>query len=137
MILFDLRCAEGHAFEGWFKDSASFEGQVERGELACPVCGDRAIAKALMAPRVQPGARREAARAAQVMGVLRQIRAEVERRCDYVGPRFAAEARRIHDGEGEAPERGIYGEATREEVDALRDDGIEVAQIPWVPPHDA
>ena len=135
MILFDLRCAEGHGFEGWFKDSATFEQQVEGGEIACPVCGDRAIGKALMAPRVQDGARGEAHRAAQVMGVLRKIRQEVERRCDYVGPRFAQEARRIHDGE--VRERGIYGEATKQEVEALHDDGIEVAQVPWVPPHDA
>lgn len=135
MILFDLRCSAGHGFEGWFKDSASFEEQVDRGELSCPVCGDRAIGKALMAPRVQTGARAEAGKAVQVMSVLRQIRAEVERRCDYVGPKFAEEARRIHDGEER--ERGIYGEATKQEVEALRDDGIEVAQVPWVPPHDA
>ena len=46
MILFDLQCSAGHGFEGWFKDSSTFEAQVEAGELICPVCGDRQIAKA-------------------------------------------------------------------------------------------
>ncbi len=59
------------------------------------------------------------------------MRAEVEKRCDYVGDTFATEARRIHNGESDA--RGIYGEATPEEAERLADDGIEVARIPWVP----
>jgi len=66
---------------------------------------------------------------------LQRIRAEVERNCDYVGEQFATEARRIHDGEAEA--RGIYGEATPEQAQALADDGIEVGQVPWLPRSDA
>jgi hypothetical protein len=69
---------------------------------------------------------------AEMLAKLQRMRAEVEARCDYVGRDFAAEARRIAAGESER-QAGIYGEATREEAEALRDDGIEVAAIPWVP----
>jgi hypothetical protein len=71
----------------------------------------------------------------QVRAALLKLRAEVEKNCDYVGPEFANEARRIHNGE--APPRGIYGESTEAEVEALEDDGIGVAQIPWLPRADS
>jgi hypothetical protein len=71
----------------------------------------------------------------QVRAALLKLRAEVEKNCDYVGPEFANEARRIHNGE--APARGIYGESTEAEVEALEDDGIGVAQIPWLPRADS
>jgi hypothetical protein len=67
--------------------------------------------------------------------MLQEVRRHVEANCDYVGERFAEEARRIHNGDAEA--RGIYGEASEDESQALADDGIEVARIPWVPPTDA
>ena len=63
--------------------------------------------------------------------MLQKLRAEVEQNCDYVGDEFAAEARRIHNGEADA--RGIYGETTPEEAEALAEDGIEVSRVPWVP----
>jgi hypothetical protein len=66
-----------------------------------------------------------------VRAALQRLRAEVERHCDYVGPAFAEEARRIH--RGESAERGIYGEASEEQAEALAEDGIKVACIPWVP----
>ena len=66
--------------------------------------------------------------------MLQEMRQHVEANCDYVGPRFAEEARRIHRGEADA--RGIYGEATDTESQELADEGIEVARIP-VPPSDA
>jgi hypothetical protein len=68
---------------------------------------------------------------AHLRAMLQHLRSEVERNCDYVGPQFANEARKIHNGESEP--RGIYGEATPEESEALADDGIEVGKIPWVP----
>ena len=158
MIVFDVNCGRGHRFEGWFQDGAAFERQSAAGEIACPVCGDTAVKKALMAPAVATQRRRgdEAARAesearpgpdqngdtraahargAEAVQVLRRMRRYIERNFDYVGPRFAEEARKIHEGEAEP--RNIYGEATPEESRSLRDDGVEVAQIPWVPSHDA
>ncbi|MEX0809167.1 MAG: DUF1178 family protein [Dongiaceae bacterium] len=154
MILFDLRCAKGHQFEAWFRDGATYDRQADAGELACPICGGHKIDKAPMAPRIGKGRStaivpseilptgapptampaRDAATMA-VMGAhlkaLRTLRRKVEESCDYVGPEFAEEARKIHYGETDA--RGIYGETTSDEAEALEDEGIEVARIPWVP----
>ena len=139
MIHYQLACAADHGFDGWFRDSAGFEAQVASGLVSCPSCGSTEVRRALMAPRVgrraEPPPAAEPAKAAavlpdQVRGVLARMRAELEKNCDYVGPGFATEARRIHNGEGEA--RGIYGETTPEEAVALKEDGIEVSSIPWV-----
>ena len=158
MIHYQLRCAEDHGFDGWFKDSASFEQQAKRGLLECPVCGDAKVERALMSPAlprkgnarravvVAPDPQPAAAPAASpapapavvagrvpdhVRAMLQRLRAEVEKNCDYVGDGFADEARRIHRGDSER--RGIYGEASPTEAEALADEGIEVARIPWVP----
>ena len=156
MIHYQLQCADGHGFDGWFKDSASFEKQAARGLLECPVCGDARIERALMTPSVPrktnarsepvalppaapPPARPAAPAPATLAGrmpdhvrvMLQKLRAEVEKNCDYVGDGFADEARRIHRGESDR--RGIYGEASPTEAEALADEGIEIARIPWVP----
>jgi len=156
MIHYQLRCSAEHEFDGWFKDSASFDRQAKRGLVECPICGDTKVQRALMAPAVStreiaapapsPVAPAEteptAAVAApsngrmpaQVYAMLQRMRAEVERNCDYVGPEFAEEARRMHRGDSDR--RSIYGETTKDEAQALADEGIEVAPIPWVPPAD-
>ena len=149
MIHYQLQCSQNHGFDGWFASGASFDQQARRGLLECPVCGDIKVARALMAPAVpkkgrpfhtpqaaaEPQARQVAVAPERlpdhIRAQLQRMRAEVEKHCDYVGGNFAAEARRIHTGESEA--RGIYGETTPEEAEALADDGIEVARIPWVP----
>ena len=156
MILFALRCAADHRFEGWFRDNAAFERQNRRGLIACPDCGSNEVEKAPMAPRLgrssKSGASEPERRAApsetpapapdnappspaQLRRALQVLRRHVEQNCENVGAGFAEEARRIH--KGDAPARGIYGEATRSEAKALVDDGIEVASIPWVPTNDA
>lgn len=137
MISFDLRCSDGHVFEGWFGSSQDFEDQKTRGLLSCPMCGDEHVDKALMAPNV--ASKKEAASAPDItpqkmMVMLRQMRKEVEKNAEYVGPKFAEEARKIHYGETEV--RDIYGESTPEESEALADEGIEFASIPWVPDAD-
>ena len=148
MIHYQLRCSADHDFDGWFRDSEAFGAQAKGGLLSCPVCGGADVRRALMAPalgkkhtapaQVEAPAPPPAPPAAVggqipdgVRAMLQRMRAEIEKRCDYVGPGFAEEARKIHNGETEA--RGIYGEATREEAERLADDGIEIAQIPWVP----
>jgi hypothetical protein len=163
MIHYDLQCGAEHRFDGWFKDSASFEKQAARGLLECPICGDTGVQRALMTPSVpkkgrdrmpapaQPPANPPPAPLAapvavapvapvavtgprmpdQVRAMLMRMRQEVERKCDYVGPEFADEARRIHNGE--TTPRSIYGEASSDDVEALAEDGIEVARIPWIP----
>jgi hypothetical protein len=135
MILFDLRCKDGHAFEAWFRDGAAYEDQVAAGDLACPVCGSAEVSKALMAPAVSSRPRIDPAQAADAMRLLRRVQDHIEKNFDHVGPRFAEEARKIHYGEAE--KRSIYGEATTAEAKELRDEGIEVGQIPWPSRHDA
>ncbi len=153
MIVYRLRCDAGHEFDGWFRSSDAFDAQAKAGQVECAACGSNAVSKAIMAPNVAKGVSRgeqvqlpapvaEAAvpdakimaampREAVLMHMLRAFRRQVEANCDYVGESFADEARKIHDGEADA--RGIYGEATPEQIEALADDGIEIGQLPWVP----
>jgi len=136
MILFSLRCASGHEFEAWFRDGDGFEAQQKAGGIACPDCGDAQVEKAVMAPRI--GHSREkipALSPAQMRAALVELRRQVETNCDYVGERFAEEARRIHYREVDP--RGIYGEATSEESKELAEEGISFGRIPWVPTTDA
>jgi hypothetical protein len=136
MILFTLRCAAGHEFEGWFRDGDGFDAQQKAGEIACPECGDTQIEKALMAPRI--GRSREKTpplSPAQMRAALVELRRQVETNCDYVGERFAEEARRIHYREVDP--HGIYGEASPDESQELAEEGISFGRIPWVPTTDA
>jgi len=134
MILYQLRCPSEHHFEGWFRNSDAFEAQQQAREIACPVCGDSNIDRALMAPAVGrksnslPDPISDPARAITLLRTLRKV---VEESHENVGDRFAEEARKIHYGETDA--RGIYGQTTAEEAEELADEGIEVARIPWVP----
>ena len=134
MIVFSLRCATGHEFEAWFRDGESFETQRDGGEIACPECGDDAVDKAVMAPRVSRSRPAKAGEMspARLRAALLSLRRQVETNCDYVGERFAEEARRIHYGETEA--HGIYGEASEKQSRELADEGIEFGRIPWVSP---
>lgn len=151
MIHYQLRCGQAHGFDGWFKDSASFEKQAKRGLIECPECGGTDIERALMAPAL---GRREAVPAvvevpppapaaappenvpavrlpARMVAALQRMRAEVEKHCDYVGPDFADQARAMHRGEAEP--KAIYGETSDEQAESLAEEGISVSRIPWVP----
>ena len=137
MIRYALNCSEGHDFEGWFANSDAFESQQAGHGVGCPVCGSTAVSKALMAPAVATARRRESLRVAanvpehETIAMLRKLRKHVTENADYVGNKFAAEARRIHYNEAE--KRGIYGEATSEEVRALVEDEIEFHPLPTLP----
>jgi hypothetical protein len=136
MILFTLRCARSHEFEGWFRDGDRFEAQQKASEITCPECGDTSVEKAVMAPRV--GRSRETMPAmspAQFRAALVEMRRQIEANCDYVGARFAEEARRIHYGEIDA--HSIYGEASEDESHELADEGISFGRIPWIPTTDS
>src|SRR5438552_598517 len=135
MILFSLRCHAGHEFEGWFRDGDGFEAQQEAGEIACPECGDTGVEKALMAPNIaRSRGKAPAITPAQMRAALVELRRQVETNCDYVGPRFAEEARKIHYHEVDA--HSIYGEASEHESRELADEGISFGRIPWIPPAD-
>jgi hypothetical protein len=112
---------------------------VGRGLVACPVCGDTAVRKQIMAPavagtRAGPSPEAAAKMQAMMMQAAGQVRAHVEKNFEHVGDRFAREARDIHDGV--APDRGIYGEASPREVRELAEDGIKVAPLPGAPTTD-
>jgi hypothetical protein len=156
MILFDLKCGKGHVFEAWFRDGATAEKQLAGRKIACPACGTAKVEKAPMAPRIgkarQPAVesggpaegegkarpaqaavmtKEMADKAARLRKELGELRAKIEASCDYVGGRFAEEARKIHYGETEA--RGIYGETSDEQARELTDEGIEFSRVPWLP----
>ncbi len=135
MILYDLRCQEGHIFEAWFKDSAAYDKQAEAGRVDCPVCGSTKVEKAPMAPnlaRSRKGSESgDVDKAAAVRQALQEVRQQVEENCDYVGERFPEEARRIHYGETDP--RGIYGESSAEEAKSLEEEGVKFQRLPWLP----
>ena len=135
MILFALRCANGHEFEGWFRDSDGFDAQRQAGEIACPHCGDAAVEKAVIAPRLGRSRATPPAVLAEMRKALVEMRRQIETNCDYVGGRFAEEARRIHYGETDP--RGIYGEASDEQSRQLADEGISFGKVPWIPQTDS
>ncbi len=133
MIKYRLVCGSGHEFEGWFRNSAAYDAQAASGHVACPQCADANVAKAVMAPRVASPERPEPRARTQddLQALMLRVRAEVEANAEYVGSRFAEEARRIH-GE-EDPQRRIYGEASFEEIRALAEDGIPCMPLPRLP----
>ena len=130
MIVYNLRCKNSHEFEGWFKDSAAFEAQAKGGKLACPVCDTRKIEKAIMAPAVSSAKKSSisASESKKMRQFMTGLRKYVQDNADYVGPKFAEEARKIHYGEVE--DRHIYGEATLEEAKELVEEGVDVAPLP-------
>ena len=150
MKVFNLQCAAQHGFEGWFASEDDFQQQLARQLVSCPLCNDTGITKLPSAPRLNLGAKAPSktepkpshaaspgaaptqtpagaevqALQAAWMKTVRHLVANTE----DVGPRFAEEARRMHHGE--APERGIRGQASADEREALREEGIDVMQLP-------
>jgi hypothetical protein len=131
--VFDLLCPDDHPFEGWFTSENDYETQIERGMLACPVCGSTDIRRTPSAARLNLGAATEKQQALlptpqQMHAAFLRVAREIAANTEDVGDRFAEEARRIHYKE--APERGIRGVTTREEATALEDEGINVMPFP-------
>lgn len=137
MIKFSLVCERDHAFDGWFRNSDDFDTQKKRGLVSCPMCHSAKVDKALMAPAVSTGKRRE--KMALTMGEeqkkmlaqFHEMGRKLRENAENVGDKFAEEARKIHFGESEA--RGIYGEASPEEVKGLIEDGVEFVPLPPLP----
>lgn len=145
MIRYSLVCEAGHGFESWFPSSDSYDAQVARGLVTCPVCGGAKVEKALMLPNVARTDRSPAPQSGQAAvpvtlvaeperqarALLRALREHLVANSEHVGARFPEEARKIHYGEAEG--RSIYGEASPAEVRALVEEGIDVAAIPVLP----
>ena len=136
MKVLNLRCGQQHAYEGWFASEDDFASQRGRGIVACPLCGDTETVRLPSAPRLKVSRHSASAEPARAEGStemtlqsqwLRAVR-QVLNSTEDVGERFPEEARRIHYGEVE--ERGIRGRASREDADALREEGIEVMALP-------
>lgn len=174
MIVFDLKCRNGHQFEAWFNSASNFERLRKGGHVSCAICGSSRVEKALVAPRISTSKKKAAkadskaataearaasspetptkapgglsgpgryatdpaaAKAADLMKQLSDLRVQIEKNCDYVGKRFPEEARKMHYGE--SPKRSIYGEASDGEARQLAEEGIEFSRIPWTPRRDS
>jgi hypothetical protein len=157
MIRYALTCDKGHAFESWFQNSATYDTQVKRRLVTCPVCDSTKIEKTIMAPRVSGAKKRDAPApvpstealspapapepSAPVAMVspqerefrkkLKELREHLTRNADYVGQKFPEEARKMHYGEIE--HRSIYGEASPDQAKELHEEGIEFHPLPVLP----
>ena len=137
MIRFSLTCEHDHQFEAWFRNNDDFDKQKKRGFVECPACGSKKVGKALMAPAVSTGRKKEKIALAmnemqkKAMAEMKALSEKIRENADYVGDKFAEEARKIHFGEADA--RGIYGEATLEEAKSLAEDGVGFMPIPVFP----
>ena len=139
MIVYDLCCADGHRFEGWFGSSGDYASQRERGLVDCPQCGSVAVDKAPMAPAVpMKGNRRIETKqpvaggalppeAAAMLTKLAEVQAEALKSSTWVGEAFAEQSRAIHYGERDAA--AIHGQASPDEAKALLDEGITVMPL--------
>jgi hypothetical protein len=132
MIVFDLRCGAGHVFEAWFAGSAAYEDQRAAGQVACPMCGDTEVSKAVMAPAVPAkGNRSPDLPPALVKAAIAKLAADQAKALEnstWVGSAFPARARAMHAGE--EAQAVIHGQATLAEAKALVDDGVPVAPLP-------
>ena len=124
MIKYDLNCKNGHSFEGWFSTSDDYSAQRGKRLIQCPECGSARVEKAIMAPAVSTGRKKEAA-IAEIAG---KIRKEISEKFDDVGDGFADEARAIHYGD--KPERAIYGTASQKDAKDLLEEGVSIAPLP-------
>ncbi|OWO90180.1 hypothetical protein B5E41_28575 [Rhizobium esperanzae] len=138
MIRYSLTCDNAHEFEGWFSESADFDRQVASGFLTCPICHSAAVSKLLMAPSVSTARKKDErqtlamdAMRREALQKLKEAVAAVKANSEDVGTKFPEEARKIHYGEADA--RGIIGQATVDEAQALVEEGIEIAAIPVLP----
>lgn len=132
MIRYALRCDQGHDFDGWFRSSQGFETMRAAGQVTCTICGSAAVEKALMAPAV-PAERQPklSEPASEAEAAVEKLRRHVEENSDYVGPKFADQARAMHDGS--IPNCAIHGEARPEEARKLLEDGVPVMPLPFIP----
>ena len=136
MIRYDLKCDRGHGFDSWFSSTSAYDSLSRAGQIDCPECGSVKVDKALMAPKIGsrralPATEADPAKPDPRAAAIAALRAKIEAESTYVGPRFASEARQMH--EGGAPFRAVHGEATLGEAKRLIEDGVPIAPLPFVP----
>jgi hypothetical protein len=135
MIKYTLQCKNLHQFESWFRTSDDYEKLNNEKMLSCEICGSNSISKSLMSPRVSSIEKKGINKTLETIPskeqkLIKQLKTEVEKNCEYVGDNFNKEARAIHFGD--SPERSIYGKTTLREAKSLVEDGIPVTPLPWV-----
>lgn len=133
MIVFDLECVKGHPFEGWFDSLDAYEEQLQRGLISCPYCGSKEV-KRIMSPVALKKAKKATEEDSgqppiDYKRLAKEIVEYVEKNFEDVGPKFAAEALKMHYGITE--KRNIMGSATEEEEKILKDEGIEFFKVPF------
>ncbi len=137
MIRYSLICDKEHQFDSWFQSADAFDKLLSASMVTCAVCGGTDVRKSVMAPRIGKATdtnvdRPLSAPASTAEQAFKELREKVEANSEDVGTNFAAEARKIH--EGETPERSIYGQAKPDEAKALIEDGVPVMPLPFMPP---
>jgi hypothetical protein len=157
MIKYTLKCSDGHQHEAWFANSSAYDELATKRQLQCPVCGTSDVGKALMTPGIpmrqnkqetptaSPAAAQPLAPApavattaapggtpqSEAIKMMRKLREFVKENSEYVGPKFAEEARKIHYEDSET--RSVYGEASKEELTELSEEGINFYPLPLLP----
>ena len=147
-----IYCSTQNEFDGWFQSIEAFENQMQSGLINCPICGDDNIIKLLATPNVRKSKLKiskniEFQNASDVSNseksylgnekiknittMLRTIKKEIQKNSMFVGDEFVSKARSMK--EGKIKERPIHGHGTKKEVQELRDEGIDVVNIPWIP----
>ena len=142
MIKYTLECLNKHRFESWFQSADAFEKLIASGHISCSTCGTSDVAKSIMAPNIgvksnsKPN-RKDTKKEVSLSNpstatekAIKEFRQHLEKNSENVGPKFAAEARKMHLGE--TPERSIYGESTVKEAKDLIDEGISVVPLPFI-----
>tara|TARA_B100000287_G_scaffold243973_1_gene229375 strand:+ start:754 stop:1176 length:423 start_codon:yes stop_codon:yes gene_type:complete len=135
MIKYTLQCKNLHKFESWFRTSDDYEKLNYKKMLSCEICGSKSISKSLMSPSVSSKENQQPKKTLETIPLkeqklIKQLKKEIEKNCEYVGDNFEKEARAIHFGD--SPERSIYGKTTLKEAKSLYEDGIPVTPLPWV-----
>jgi hypothetical protein len=137
VIRYTLACDNDHKFEAWFRNAEAYDDQHARGIVTCPLCASSKVGKAMMAPAVNRAGSEKVSLTAghpehkRLREMMIALREKVTSEADYVGDKFAEEARKIHFKETDP--RGIYGEATKEEAEGLIEDGIDFMPLPQLP----
>ena len=139
MIKYQLKCECGKEFESWFASSKEFDKLEKKKMLSC-ICGtSNKISKQLMSPQVRGATKTDGDKQKEiyqnVQKKLADLRKYVEKNAEYVGDKFASEARSIYYDKKNV--RNIYGVTTPKETSELLDEGIEISSVPWVPKTDS
>jgi|TARA_B100001540_G_scaffold286442_1_gene280211 Uncharacterized protein conserved in bacteria len=139
MIKYNLKCKNKHEFESWFSDSKEFEKLKSKKIIECALCGTKAIEKSIMSPNVlskddKISQNKSIKYLKKVKEDLLKMRKFVEKNFEYVGKDFPKEVRNVYYDKRK--NKNIYGNATEEESEELKDEGIELTTIPWIDKRD-